>query len=361
MEAKTLKPLWVPDLVFTVVLQEIELEGYRVTFPNRLKTEIESFEIGEIREREALIETEASLISTGTELTALTGDFPDSSAWSRYVKYPFIAGYSSVGRIVDVGHEVEEFEVGDRVAATSPHATYAIVEAERLIKIPDNVALEEACFHTIASGAMNSVRLANISMGESVVVIGLGLLGQMATIFSRTAGAFPVAAVDLADGRLRLARVSGATSTLRGDRWEDVKASVEELTRGRMADKVFEVTGNPDVVPKAMGLIKRQGCLVVLSSPRGKTVLDFHDEVNSPSRLIIGTHFGSQPAYETPYNPWTRRRNTELFFDLISAGVLKINHLVTHRYPWREAEKAYKMLLEDRTRALGVILLFKTG
>jgi len=336
------------------------LEGYRVTFPSRLKIQIEDFEIGEIKEREALIETEASLISTGTELTALSGDFPESSAWSNYVRYPFIAGYSSVGKIIGVGHEVREFKVGDRVASTSPHATDAVVEVAGLVKVPENVQLEEACFHTIASGVMNSVRLANVSMGESVVVVGLGLLGQMATIFSRIAGAFPVIAVDLAEERLKLAKVSGATATLSGDKWDDVKASVEELTRGRMADKVFEVTGNPDVVPKAMALAKRQGCLVVLSSPRGKTVLDFHDEVNSPSRLIIGTHFGSQPAYETPYNPWTRRRNTELFFDLISAGVLKINHLITHRYPWREAEKAYKMLLEDRTRALGVILLFKT-
>lgn len=336
------------------------MEGYRVTFPSRLKIQIESFEIGEIKEREALIETEASLISTGTELTALSGDFPESSAWSNYVRYPFIAGYSSVGKIIGVGREVGEFKVGDRVASTSPHATDAVVEVAGLVKVPENVQLEEACFHTIASGVMNSVRLANVSMGESVVVVGLGLLGQMATIFSRIAGAFPVIAVDLAEERLKLAKVSGATATLSGDRWDDVKASVEELTRGRMADKVFEVTGNPDVVPKAMALAKRQGCLVVLSSPRGKTVLDFHDEVNSPSRLIIGTHFGSQPAYETPYNPWTRRRNTELFFDLIAAGVLKINHLITHRYPWREAEKAYKMLLEDRTRALGVILLFKT-
>jgi len=336
------------------------LEGYRVTFPSRLKIQIENFEIGEIKEREALIETEASLISTGTELTALSGDFPESSAWSNYVRYPFIAGYSSVGKIIGVGREVREFKVGDRVASTSPHATDAVVEVAGLVKVPENVQLEEACFHTIASGVMNSVRLANVSMGESVVVVGLGLLGQMATIFSRIAGAFPVIAVDLAEERLKLAKVSGATATLSGDKWDDVKASVEELTRGRMADKVFEVTGNPDVVPKAMALAKRQGCLVVLSSPRGKTVLDFHDEVNSPSRLIIGTHFGSQPAYETPYNPWTRRRNTELFFDLISAGILRINHLITHRYPWREAEKAYKMLLEDRTRALGVILLFKT-
>ncbi|MFQ6095533.1 MAG: zinc-binding alcohol dehydrogenase, partial [Candidatus Bathyarchaeia archaeon] len=303
----------------------------------------------------------ATLISTGTELTALTGDFPKASAWSRYIKYPFIPGYSSVGRIREVGPEVEGFEVGDRVAAKSPHATHAVVEADELIKVPENVGAEEACFHTIASGVMNSVRLAKVSLGDSVVIVGLGLLGQLSTIFSRMAGAFPVIVVDLAEDRLKLAKVSGATLTLRADDWQGLRRTVEESTGGRMADKVFEVTGNPEVIPKAIGLAKRQGCFVVLSSPRGKTALDFHDEVNSPSRVIIGTHFSSQPAYETPYNPWTRRRNTELFFKLISSGILKIDHLITHRYPWREASEAYRMLLEDRTKALGVILSFKTS
>jgi len=337
------------------------LEGYRIVFPERFKIKIEKFKIREIKEEETLIETEASLISTGTELTALTGDFPKPSAWASYVKYPFIAGYSSVGRITKVGTGVKEFKVGDRVAAMSPHATHAVVKADQLIKVPENVGVEEACFHTIASGVMNSVRLAKVSLGDSVVIVGLGLLGQMVTIFSRAAGAFPIIAVDLSEERLKLANISGATATIRADRWEDVQETVTKLTKRRMADKVFEVTGNPEVIPKAIKLAKRQGCLVVLSSPRGKTTLDFHDEVNSPSRIIIGTHFSSQPSYETPYNPWTRKRNTELFFDLISSKILKIDHLITHRFSWREAEKAYKMLLKDRTKALGVILHFKSS
>ncbi len=336
------------------------MEGFRIIFPDRLKIETERFEVQEAGKGKVLIETEATLISTGTELTALTGNFPKDSAWSRYIKYPFIPGYSSVGRIVEAGSEVENFKVGERVAATSPHATHAVVDADQLVRVPEDVRLEDACFHTIVAGVLNSVRLARVSLGESVVVVGLGLLGQMTILFSRMAGAFAVVAVDLADERLKIAQVSGATTTIRADDWVEVRDAVKRLTRGGMADKVFEVTGNPDVIPEAISLVKRQGYFIVLSSPRGKTSLDFHDEVNSPSRIIIGTHFGSQPAYETPYNPWTRKRNTELFFDLLSAGLLKTGHLVTHKYPWREAEKAYKMLLEDRTKALGVILQFKS-
>lgn len=320
---------------------------------------MEKFQVDKPKEKEVLIETEVALISTGTELTALTGDFPMPSAWSNYIKYPFVPGYSSIGRIVEVGHEVKDFNVGDIVAATSPHATHTVVMADQLVKVPENVNVESACFHTIAAGVMNSVRLARVSLGDAVVVVGLGLLGQLTVLFSRMAGAHPIIAIDVAEERLKISKASGATHVIRTDDWNNIRENVGKITKGRMADKVFEVTGNPNVIPEAITLTKILGRFVVLSSPRGRTNIDFHDEVNRPSRIIIGTHFTSQPERETPYNPWTRKRNTELFFDLLSAGCLTIEHLITHRYRWREAEKAYNMLLEDRTRAIGVILKFR--
>lgn len=116
------------------------------------------------KEKEVSIETEAALISTGTELTSSTGDFPMPSAWSNYIKYPFLPGYSSIGRMVEVGHEVKNFNVRDIVAATSPHATHTVVMADQLVKVPENVNVESACFHTIEAGVMNSVRLARVSL-----------------------------------------------------------------------------------------------------------------------------------------------------------------------------------------------------
>ncbi|MEM3815942.1 MAG: zinc-binding dehydrogenase [Candidatus Bathyarchaeia archaeon] len=337
------------------------MKGYRVVFPVANSVEIEEFDVREPSEGEVLIESVATLISTGTELTALTGDFPKPSAWSMYVKYPFIPGYSCVGRIIMCGANVKGFKTGDLVAATSPHATHTTIRADQIMSVPEGINVEEACFHTIAAGVMNSIRLAKVSLGESVAVVGLGLLGQMAVMFARMAGAYPVIAIDLAEYRLKLSKLSGATHTLRADDWSYVRESVRNITRGRMVDKVFEVTGNPSVIPEAITLTKPLGCFVVLSSPRGKTAIDFHDEVNRPSRMIIGTHFSSQPEQETPYNPWTRKRNTELFFDLLSAGYIKVSHLITHRYFWRDAGEAYKMLLRDRSNAMGVILQFKTA
>ncbi|MBS7648143.1 MAG: zinc-binding dehydrogenase [candidate division WOR-3 bacterium] len=336
------------------------MEAFRIVFPSPNKVNIERFSIEEPSENEVLIETIATLISTGTELTAFSGDFPERSAWSAYVMYPFIPGYSSVGEVVKCGSKVKDFKVGDIVAATTPHATHAVVRSEHLIKVPENISLEDACFHTIAAGVINSVRLAKVSLGESVAVVGLGILGQMVVMFSRMAGAYPVIALDIAEDRLKIAKSSGATYTLCVDNWSNTRERIRQITKGRMADKVFEVTGNPNVIPEAITLTRNLGYFIVLSSPRGKTLMDFHDEVNKPSRVIIGTHFTSQPECETLNNPWTRRRNAELYFDLLSAGYLKINHLITHKYSWHEAEKAYKMLMEDRTKAIGVILRFKS-
>ncbi|MEM2165451.1 MAG: zinc-binding dehydrogenase [Candidatus Bathyarchaeia archaeon] len=336
------------------------MKGYRVVFSEPFKVELEEFELRKPGLGEVLIESEFTLISTGTELTALTGDFPKHSAWSNYVRYPFIPGYACIGKIADIGSDVKGFEIGDRVAATTPHATYSIAKVDDLVKVPEEVKPEYACLHTIAAGVMNSVRLAHVSLGSSVVVVGLGLLGQMAILFSRLCGAYPVIAVDLSDRRLELAKLSGATATIKFIEYESLEGEVKRLTKNRMADIVFEVTGNPNVIPWAIKLTKKPlGRFIILSSPRGSTTLDFHDEVNSPSRVIIGTHFTSQPLYETPYNPWTRRRNTELFFDLLKAGIIDVSHFITHIYPWRKASEAYKMLLEDRTQALAVLLDFR--
>lgn len=331
-----------------------------MVFPKPFEVEIEEFEIDKPGFGQVLIESIFTLISTGTELTALTGDFPKPSAWSSYVKYPFIPGYTCIGKVLELGSGVTNFNIGDIVAAVSPHAKHSLVRAEDLVKVPEGVKLEHACLHTIAAGVMNSVRLAHVTLGDAVVVVGLGLLGQMALLFSRLCGAFPVIALDVADKRLELAKVSGATASIKYTSYEYVEEEVRRLTNGRMADVVFEVTGNPNVIPWAIKLTKKPlGRFVVLSSPRGPTTLDFHDEVNSPSRIIIGTHFGSQPAYETPYNPWTRKRNTELFFNLLKANIINVSHFITHVYPWCKASEAYRMLIENRTQSLAVLLDFR--
>jgi 2-desacetyl-2-hydroxyethyl bacteriochlorophyllide A dehydrogenase len=322
--------------------------------------EIREEEIADPGDGEVMIQATCSLISTGTEMTAYTGDFPrDKSAWANYVKYPFKTGYSHVGRVVKIGSGVAGIEIGDRVFSHGHHASLVVQRAVTVSKLPAGVPDDQAALASISAVAMNGVRMAEIALGEAVVVVGLGIVGQMAIRYARLSGAYPLVAMDVSDERLSTARAAGATNTL-NPRQQDPLEVINGITRGRKADVVFEVTGNPGVIPSLPPLLHRSGRLVLLGSPRGKTAIDFHDEIHTFGLRVIGAHASNHPLVETPFNQWTQARNTELYLELIGAGLIQTADLITHRFPWHEAAMVYRSLMEDRTPTLGLILNWET-
>lgn len=330
-------------------------QGYRTVFTAPRQVSLEPQEIAPVMPGNVLIQTQRTLISTGTELTALTGDFPPVSRWADYIRYPFTAGYSNVGTILELGEGVEGVQPGERVVSMAPHATLVQYPAHRLARVPAAVDEEDAAFSVIAEIVMGGVRRSRLAFGESAVIIGAGILGQMAALFCRKAGAWPVIVVDTAEARLPTAQAMGATATLPLQA-DQARSEFERLTQGRMADVVFEVTGHPLAIPSAFKLARPLGRVVLLGSSRGPTTVDFHDEVHSLGLEIIGAHNSTHPPVATPQNPWTTARHVELFLDWLAAEEIAVKPLTTHRYPWQQIPEAYQMLLEDRTQALGVIL-----
>jgi 2-desacetyl-2-hydroxyethyl bacteriochlorophyllide A dehydrogenase len=309
--------------------------------------EIEEHEIAPPGTGQLVIRTLATTISTGTELTILSGDYPPGSKWAAYAQYPFIAGYSSCGEIVEVGDGMESYEVGDRVVAYAPHASHVLLDRSRVLaKVPESVSDEEAS--TIALGliAINGIRRAQLELGESVVVYGLGVLGLLTVQLARLSGCRPVIGVDVAEQRLAWAKELGADEVVRGD--GDVAGRVAEATGGRMADVLFEVTGNPSIIQDEFRVLRRFGRAVIVSSPRGPSNFDFHDFCNSPSITIIGAHNGSTPQCETVFSQWTSLRNAELYLKLIANGELRVKQMISHRFSWQEAPDVYRRLLDDR-------------
>jgi 2-desacetyl-2-hydroxyethyl bacteriochlorophyllide A dehydrogenase len=305
---------------------------------------------------EVLVRTRQTLISTGTELTAYTGDFPPDTVWSDYVRYPWRGlGYSNVGEVAALGPGVTGLELGQRVMSNGRHATLNTRPVSGIWPIPDGVTDDQAVFLDIARTVMNGVRLSRIELGESVVVIGAGILGHLATQYLRWGGAYPLIAVDLSAWRLDMAASHGATHTVVGG-GADLLSEIGHITRGRMADVAFEVTGNQDVIPLALRMVRRMGRVIILGSPRHPVAVDFHNEIHTLGLHVIGAHTSTQPEVETIHSPWTRPRNSELFFDLVMSGRLELDHLITHRFAWRQAPAAYALLAKDRTQALGVVL-----
>lgn len=304
---------------------------------------------------ELVVKTRRSLISTGTEMTIFSGEFPPNSYWSQYGKYPFKAGYSNVGVVTEVGAGVDASWMGKRVASFTPHAAYIKTTPEQCDVVPDGVSDEDATFFSIALIVMNGVRLSEVVWGEPVAMYGAGLLGQFASRFCMLAGARPILVVDTAASRLAMLPKHPAIVPVDASKSDPV-AVVKDATRGRMASAVFEITGNQNLIPKEFDLLTRPlGRFVMLSSPRGPVPFDFHDLSNAISSKIIGAHQMSHPAHETPYNVWTKHRHVELFYDWVKSGEFGANALISHRFPVAKAPDAYALLLADRSQAMGII------
>ncbi|MBN8216141.1 MAG: zinc-binding dehydrogenase [Spirochaetes bacterium] len=326
-----------------------------VVFTGPGKVELQDHPIPAAFPGQVLIRTSKTLISTGTELTVLSGDFPQGSRWEEYARFPFLAGYDNVGTIVETGEGVDATLTGRKVATYGKHARFTTCAAADLRLLPEGIREEQAVFFTIAEIAMNGVRRGGVEWGEAVAVYGQGLLGQLAARICRLAGAKPVLAIDPAESRL--ARLPNDPAILRvNPKREEVEARIQSATGGRLVDVVFEVTGAADLIAGEFRGLRPQGRFVVLSSPRGKSLLDLHDLCNAPSFTIIGAHNGSHPAQATPQTPWTKARHNELFFDLLVDGSLDLSPLISDRASYREAPALYAQLLADRSASMGVVL-----
>lgn len=325
-----------------------------VVFPEPKHVVVEERSMPVPGDDDMLVQTSRTLISTGTELTILNGEFPRESQWANYGRFPFVPGYDNIGTVIDVGKNVDKSWIGRKVASYAPHSAYVILQPNGVRIIHRDIPDEEATFSTIVEIVMNGIRRGEVTWGESVVVYGLGLLGQIASRLSYFAGARPVIGIDVSEKRLGLLPKGIKGVNAKDD---DVVEMVKKLTNGRMADVVIEVTGNPDIIPQEFAVLKRQGKIVILSSPRGITKsFDFHDLCNSSSFTIIGAHNGSHPQFETPYNQWTQKRHAELFFNMVADGEIDVKPLISHRGKYSEAPEFYRMLIEDRTQAMGVIM-----
>jgi len=306
----------------------------RVVFPERNVVKIEELDPGEPGEGPVLVETEAKLIRTGTELA-----------------------YS--GRVVAVGPGVTDFKAGDRVYGSTPHATRMVCRQQDCYPIPENVEFEEATFSSLAAVSMNGLRLGGPQLGEVIVVMGMGIVGQLGLQLAALTGPRLLVAMDLSDRRLEMASALGADETINPASCDPVER-LRELTGGEMADLVLDATGAPQAFPLAMELGGPRARVVLVGSTRGEVKeVDVYTQIHCKGLVIIGAHAATHPAAETPYNKWTRPRNRQLAIELVSRGRLKVKPMITHRFPFDRAVEAFDLLVKDRTQAIGVILEYR--
>lgn len=214
---------------------------------------------------------------------------------------------------------------------------------------------KEATFFALAETTINGIRRTGIELGNRVVVYGAGIVGQLAARFLLAGGCTEIFVVNRSEARLKHLPDQRAIIPICSTK-EDPISIIKEYTYGDMADIVIETTGNADAIPEEFLALHQQGKLCMLSSPKKKTLIDFHDCCNAVSVNIIGAHTSSQAPVKTYDNPWTCERNSETFFKLIYNKQVDMSEMITHRVSYKEAPQMYQMLLKDRTQAMGVVL-----
>lgn len=336
------------------------MQSTNIVFTGPNQVEVKREPVPEPRPDELLLQTQCTLISTGTELICLERKFEPGTHWHRWVQYPFYSGYSQVGRVVAMGSEVRGFEQGDRVASGASHRQFACVPATaaNLFPIPDAVTDEDAAWATLSYIVQHGIRKAQLQMGDAVVIIGLGLLGQLAVQYARLAGAGEVIAIDTAPARLEMAAAHGATRTLQLG-VGDALPAVTELTGGQLADVVFDITGHASAFAPALKLLRRFGKLILIGDTGTPVEQRLSSEVIKRDLQIIGAHASNPPPQASDYAHWTQANMAQLFFKYLERGQMRVSDLVTHRYKPQQAAEAYRTLIENRAAAMGVLFDFK--
>lgn len=318
------------------------------TAPGRAELQSCEWTAPELKRDEVYLETECTLISPGTERACLLGLTDET--------FPKYLGYSAVAKVLRAGDEAG-FQPGERVAVYhSIHSSHLVKQARDLVRIEDDaLSAHTAVFSIIAAMGLQGVRRARPEFGESLAVMGLGLLGLFAVRCSYLSGLYPVIAVDFNERRRKLALEFGADVAFSPDE-PDLAEKIRHLTGGHGADVVVEVTGNPDALNGALDFTAPGGRVTLTGCSRTPThEIDFYHKVHRPGISIIGAHNMARPLHDARPGCWTMREDMALLLRLFSAGRIQPELLVDQVASPKEAPAIFERIARGDPELLGVI------
>ena len=359
------------------------------------KTRVEEIPDPFVRPGCALVRTAYSLVSAGTErmivefgeknLLEKVRSRPDlakqvidkamregvltalDAAFNR-LDQPMVLGYSSSGVIEALGADLIGFAVGDRVACAgggfAVHAELAVVPQNLLAKVPESIDLEQAAFTTLGAIAMHGFRLAEPQIGESVAIIGMGLLGLLAASIGRAAGC-KVIGIDTDPKRVDLAKSMGFQAVIR----PEAEPACSSFTYGKGADIVMICadTQSDDPIDLAARIARQRAVIVAVGAVGMNIPRKSYYEKELDFRISRSYGPGRyDPEYEergrdypVGYIRWTEGRNFQAFIDLLADGKIDLKPLITHRFSIEQAEIAYDLITgKQQEPFLGVLLTY---
>ena len=345
-------------------------------------------------EGQLLIRTTRSLISAGTERMLVDfgkanpidkarqqpdkvrmvldkiktdGLMPTMDSVLNKLGQPLPLGYCNVGEVLEVGRGVEGFSVGDRVASNGKHAEVVSVPVNLCARIPSMVSDDAAAFTVIGAIALQGIRLLQPTLGETVVVSGLGLIGQFAVQLLRAHGC-RVLGIDFDAAKVEMARSFGAEAVNLGAGEDPVQAA-ERFSRGRGVDGVLvtAATKSSELMHQAALMCRKRGRIILV----GVTGLELSRDDFYKKELTFQVSCSYGPGrYDTNYEEkgqdypigfvrWTEQRNFEAVLDMMADGRVDAKPLISHRFALEKTEAAYAVVGGSEP-SMGILLEYAT-
>ncbi len=283
-------------------------------------------------------------------------------------------GYSCAGEVIEVGEGVTEFEVGDKVACAGAgyanHAEIVSVPVNLCVKLDNDANLKNAAYNTLGAISMQGVRQADLRLGESCVVIGLGLLGQLAALILKASGV-TVIGIDVSKTAVNQAVENNVVDLGLTRNTVGVEEQIQNITQGYGADAVIiaAATSSLDPINFAGAIARKKGKVVVLGAvPTGfdRDPFWYRKELElkmacsyGPGRYDLN-YEEKGIDYPLPYVRWTEKRNMEAFQNLIGNGHIDINYLTTHEFEFDNAKDAFDLVVSKSEPFTGIALKYNT-
>ena len=307
--------------------------------------------IPSVNDKEVLAEMEYTVVSGGTERACILGMNNTSGSFPRSL------GYCGVGRVIAIGDGVKSVKLGDRVLVYhGQHKKYNKRTEDEITKVEnDEIPSLDAAFVIIASMGLGGVRKLEIELGESAMVMGLGLLGIFAVQFCRLSGAYPVIAADLNPERRELALKLGADYAFDPSA-PDFVEQVKAVTNGKGVRATVEVTGVSAAMKQALECASFMGRISLLGCTRvSDCAVDYYQQVHRPGVKLIGAHNFVRPKVESYPHHWTHQDDCKAILDLIAAGRMQVAPIVSRVVSPEDCAEIYNQLCDDPAFPMGTV------
>lgn len=301
-----------------------------------------------------LVRARLTAISTGTEIRVFRLIPVDSEGKYLHANVPFEVptenGYSMVGDVIEIGADVHDFTVGDRVFVPATHRQIAAMPANLAIKLSPDLPDEQAVFLSIAEVAHLALRRSHPTLGETVAIVGLGVIGLSALAYCKAYG-FRTIAIDKVAARLEIAQKMGADLAISPEE-PDFLERVLIFSDGQGADLVIEAASVWPAIQTSMEIACKGGTIVVVAR---HTDLPAFSPVGDPylqKDLTLQVTYGHPATGQR----WDRRRSFGLTMEMIAKGRLNLTPMITHRVSWEELPEIYERLDQSEKEIVGVVV-----